>query len=410
MKIKIAFVQPSLPCEGGAEQVIYDLIMGLDRDKFDPLLVCLHELGGRGEKLRDQGVRTIEGVAHGNHNPINILRVASILRKERADVLYVTDAFHNVVVGRLAAVIARTPHTVLSFHSYDTREQRKESKLRRLLIGLSDRLVNPSFHQVIALAEDHREYLISTKWITAGKISVIHNGIDVQRYDSSASPEQSRAQFQLPLDRKLVGIIAGLRPCKAHDMFLKAAKIVVQQEPNVMFVVAGDGSERQNLERLTADLGLRDHVRFLGQVSEIPTLLRALDLSVLSSFSEAFPLTLLEAMSSARPVVSTNVGSVDEIVDDGVDGFLVPSGDVDRFAARILDVIRDDDLATRFGAAGRTKVLAHFTVDNMVRQTELLFESAFANRLSSRSRVAEVRSATPASGNASPYQSRTVER
>ena len=374
-KLTVVFVENTLPRIGGAEQVLYDLILRLDRTRFDPVLCCLHGLGELGEQLKRSGCRTYEHVAQGRFNPGNITRLAAILKKERADIVYATDACHNMVVGRLAAMVARTPQTVLTFHCYDTLLREGGPSFRNLLYKLSDRLLHPMFPRVIALAEDHKQYLSSVKRIPAAKISVIHNGIDAQRFTSGPSVQEARNSFDLPVDQHVVGIVASLRPCKAHEMFLKAAAKVREQAPDTLFVIAGEGPERQNLEALTGELGLASQVRFFGQVKDVPTLLRAFDVSVLTSYTEAFPLALLESMASERPVVATDVGSVAEIVEDGVSGFRVPFGAVDEFADAILKILSSPELARRFGEAGRKKVEELFTVNHMVRQTEAMFEA-----------------------------------
>jgi glycosyltransferase involved in cell wall biosynthesis len=156
-------------------------------------------------------------------------------------------------------------------------------------------------------------------------------------------------------------------------MFLKAAALTLQEAPHTFFVIAGDGPERNKLEQLARELGIVDQVRFLGVVANVPAILKTVDVSVLSSVHEALPLTLLEAMAAARPVVATDVGSVCEIVEDGVNGFLVPSGATEQFAQAVLRLLRDPDLARRFGQAGRKKVEQKFTVERMVSRCEALF-------------------------------------
>ena len=119
-KITIAFVENRLRLGGGSEQVVYDVIRGLDPNRFRPVLICLHELGELGESLANNGVKTYQSVAGHSLDPRNVFRLARILKDEKVDFLYVTDGFHNMVAGRLAAFLARTRESVLIFHSYDT--------------------------------------------------------------------------------------------------------------------------------------------------------------------------------------------------------------------------------------------------------------------------------------------------
>jgi glycosyltransferase involved in cell wall biosynthesis len=172
-------------------------------------------------------------------------------------------------------------------------------------------------------------------------------------------------------------------------MFLKAAALTLQEAPRTYFVLAGDGPERRKLEHLARELGIVDRVRFLGVVANVPAILKTVDVSVLSSVHEALPLTLLEAMAAARPVVTTDVGSVCEIVEDGVNGFVVPSGATEQFAQAILRLLRDPELARRFGQAGRHKVEQKFAVERMVRRCEALFAEWVASSGPSPTTVAE---------------------
>src|SRR5215471_420273 len=122
-KITIVIVENTLVRGGGSEQVLYDLIRGLDKQRFRPVLCCLYGPGELGERLRSEGYHVYQNIIHTKYDPRNVLKVASILRRERADIVCVTDAFHNMIVGRLAAFLARTPVSVIMFHSFDTRKQ-----------------------------------------------------------------------------------------------------------------------------------------------------------------------------------------------------------------------------------------------------------------------------------------------
>lgn len=372
-KITIAFVHHTVKRGGGSEQVLYDIINGLNPDKFRPVLCCLYGSGELGEQLRSQGCVTYQNLVETPTDPRNSMRIASILRKERADILFVSDAFHNVIVGRLAATQARTPISALIFHTFDTVIRQGASFTRRTMLEMTDKFMYPQFDHAIALAETHKDYLISTKHIPGKKISVVYNGVEPERFTTEVDVAAIRAELQVPDDAHVVGIVAGLRRWKAHDMFLNAAQAVLLELPNTYFIIVGDGPDRQRLEEMAQQLNIEDHVRFLGVVANVSQLLRVFDVSTLSSIHEALPITLLEAMAAERPVVATDVGSVCEIVEDGVTGFLTPSGDADRFAQSILRILKDPALGRAFGLAGRQKIEKQFTVERMVHQYETLF-------------------------------------
>jgi glycosyltransferase involved in cell wall biosynthesis len=349
------------------------VIRGLDSTRFRPVLICLHELGELGEALSRQGVTVHERVAGHSLDPRNVIRLAGILKSEQADFLYVTDGFHNMVAGRLAASLARTPQSVLIFHSYDTIIRKSLSPARRAMLGLSDRLFHPHFAHIVSLSKSHKEYLHTEKGIPRDKISIVYNGIDDDRYNLKRPAAEVRSKYGLPAKGQVVAMIAGLRRWKSHGMLLRAAVTVLRQAPDTVFVLAGDGPERERLERLATELGIDSNVHFLGRVENVPELLAAVDVSVLSSVHEAFPLSLLESMAASIPMVATDVGSVSEIVEDGVNGFLVESGAEAAFADGILRLVREPELARRLGANGRKKLEAHFTLRQMVSSCEALF-------------------------------------
>ena len=179
--------------------------------------------------------------------------------------------------------------------------------------------------------------------------------MEPEQFTTEVDVAAIRADLQVPDDAHVVGIVAGLRRWKAHDMFLRAAQAVLLESPNTYFIIVGDGPDRQRLEEMARQLNIEDRVRFLGVVANVSQLLRVFDVSTLSSIHEALPITLLEAMAAERPVVATDVGSVCEIVEDGVTGFLTPSGDADQFAQSILRILKDPALGRTFGLAGRQK-------------------------------------------------------
>lgn len=372
-KIKVAFVHHSLKRGGGSEKVIHDLIRGLDRSRFEPVLCCLYDPGELGDDLAGRGCRIYHNLISSPRDPRSIWRVRKVLQEEQIDLMYVTDGFLNMIVGRLAAFLARTPVSVLAFHSYDTIIRQGTKPLRRAALEVSDVIYHPSMHAYIALAESHKSYLIEKKRLRASKISVIYNGVDIGAYGQPIGTEAARHALGIPAGAAVVSIVAGLRRWKDHEMLLNAAGPILEEVPNAHFLIAGDGPERHRLESRARHLGIEARIRFMGVVADIPGLLAATDVVVLTSKHEAFPLSLLEAMAAGLPVVATDVGSVAEIVVEGDTGYIVPSGDPRGFASRVSQVLTDPALAARLGAAGRERVATVFTIERMVERTQELF-------------------------------------
>ena len=372
--LKAVFVTHSLPRVGGAEQVQYDLIRGLSQYGIDPVLCCLYELGEFGERLRDEGVETYENVIGRCYDPRNVFSIKRVLQKEQAEIMFSIDSFHDTLLGYFASRLAGVT-TVMGSHVFGElfSKAQKTGLARRLVLSAADRVTHSGFDCVIALDENHKRYLAEAKGVPLHRMKIVPNGIDQERFSVSISKSDARQQFGLPTDKPIVGIVASLSLCKKHDLFLRTAVAVLKQVPDAVFAIAGQGPERQNLESLGEELGIQDKVLFLGQVADVPTFLRSLDVSVLTSESEAFPLALLESMAAGLPVVTSDVGCIPAIVGEGETGYRVKFGDVEPFADRISQLLNDPALARKLGVNGRQRLNENFTLDHMVRNTASVF-------------------------------------
>ncbi len=175
----------------------------------------------------------------------------------------------------------------------------------------------------------------------------------------------------------VVGIVAALRSEKNHARFLRIARRVANELPTARFVIAGDGPERPRIEQQIAELGLTASVRMLGTVRNTPAVLSMLDLFALTSDNEASPVSILEAMSCQLPVVAPRVGSIPELVRPDQTGLLVDAEDEVAAAEAWLQVLRQPDLARRWGKAGRSHVLANGSLKSMTEGYEILISSLY---------------------------------
>ncbi|UBF26531.1 glycosyltransferase [Kovacikia minuta CCNUW1] len=173
---------------------------------------------------------------------------------------------------------------------------------------------------------------------------------------------------------RVVGSVGRLDAMKGHDILLRAIALI----DDVRVVILGEGEQRQSLEQLACDLGIRDRVDLPGWVDHPRAYLPAFDIMVLPSRSEGFPLAIVEAMLAARPVVATRVGSVAEAVTEGETGFLVEKNDVEGLASALKRLVNDPDLCVRLGQRGRGVAIAHFTAEQMTRRYEQIWQSVLA--------------------------------
>ena len=275
--------------------------------------------------------------------------------------------------GRLAAWYSRLPVTLSALHS--TGWPDTISRLNRLLTPLTDAF--------IAVADEHGRYLIEHERLPADRVRVIRNGVDVQRF--RPCPEvrmEVRRQLGLSDDARVCGIVAALRMEKNHLLFLRAAAMLRRQMPQAEFLIVGDGPERSKLENAASSEGLAEHVRFVGARNDVHRLLAAMDVFALTSDNEANPVSILEAMATGLPVVSTRVGSIAETVQENQTGFLTSPGDAEQIAACWHRLLEEPALALRLGAAGRRVVSDNWSLDQMVDGYQSLIEEIYQRRCS----------------------------
>jgi glycosyltransferase involved in cell wall biosynthesis len=197
----------------------------------------------------------------------------------------------------------------------------------------------------------------------------------IPRQDRNAA--DLRRELGIPSSAKLIGTIATLRPVKALDVLVATHALVLDRHPDTHLVLAGTGPSRTELERQVDSLGTSDRVHFLGHREQIGSILRALDVGVLSSDSEGTPIFVMECMAYGVPVVSTDVGGLRDLVEPGASGVLVPPQDPPRLAAAITDLLEDPQRAGRMAAASAAR-LSDLTLASVATRFARLYASRFA--------------------------------
>ncbi|GAB6166794.1 hypothetical protein JCM19992_27940 [Thermostilla marina] len=368
-RLKVMFVITCMPV-GGAETLLVELVRRLDRRRFDPEVCCLKYRGPLGELLaREIPVHT--GLLAHKYDVRVLPRLWLLMLRRRVDaVVTVGTGGDKMFWGRLAAFMARVPVICSALHSTGLPD--RVEWLNRRLAFLTDAF--------IAVAKPHGVYLAEHEGCPAQKVRVIPNGVDTDRFSPGPARGELLAEFGIEPGTPVVTIVAALRPEKNHELFLKVASRVLERLPRTHFLVVGDGERRDQLVDFARRLGLRECVHFLGTRSDIAEIWRISTVGVLTSHMEANPVSLLEAMACGKPVVAPRVGSIPETVHDGENGFLVPAGDVDAFAERIVAVLSDSQLAAKLGKNGREYVLAHWSIDRMIAGYQAMIEEIYRRK------------------------------
>ena len=290
-----------------------------------------------------------------------VLALAGILRRERIQVIHMHTS-HACALGGWAARLARVPARLISRRvDFSLRG----NPLRRLKYQWG-------VDRIVAISEGVKKVLVDDG-LDPDRIEVIHSGIDPRPFHPDDSGADVRRELGLSERAPVIGCVAHFADHKAHRDLVEAAVRVAAASPESRFLLVGDGELRPAIERQIKELGLEKHFRLTGFRTDVPRLISAMDIVVLSSRQEGMGTSLLDAMASAKPVVATRTGGIPEIVEDGVNGRLVPPRDPGAMAEALLGLIGSPDDRTRMGTAGRAKVLDRFSAHSMVSATEALY-------------------------------------
>ncbi len=301
---------------------------------------------------------------------ITFRRLVRRFREGRYDIVH-THTSKAGFLGRLAAeragvpIVVHTPHGNI-FHGYFSKVMtRAYVWMERHAARRTDRIIELTPGGV----EEHLAEDIGRR----DQYRVIFSGIDTSPYAKAiAGREETRRALGIVGDTPLVGGVGRLEPVKGFAYFVEAAERIAREMPNARFVLAGRGGEGDRLRKQAAPLG--DRFRFLGQRHDVPALMAALDVLVVPSVNEGMGRVLLEAGAAETPVVASRVGGIPDVVDDGETGLLVPPRDADALAGGVVELLRAPERLRFMGATAHAKVVPYFSLEEMVRRIENLYE------------------------------------
>ncbi len=363
--MKVAIIMDGLGL-GGAERQAVTSAIELRRLGVGAELVYYHPINEYSDMLTRESVPVAEIL---NRGPLRLGRVRAIaahLKRGRFDVAYSLQGTSSVW-GTISARLAGTRCVFAGF-----RGQACVGGLSRRVLGVLGRKVTGW----IVNAACVRDHIVGTMGADPQKVHIVPNGIAPASYESQLSRAEARRLFDLPDDSVAVGMVANLRPVKNHHMFLRVARRVVQTRPGVVFLAAGDGPMRAELESTASEYGLADRVRFLGRLKNVPDLLAACDLAMLTSVTEGLPNTVAEAQGASLPCVSTANGGAKEVILPGRTGFIVPVDDDVAMADRLVQLIDDPSARSEMGLRAAERIRQQFSPEMLGRRLIDLFERA----------------------------------
>jgi glycosyltransferase involved in cell wall biosynthesis len=382
--IRVARVIARLNIGGPAQHVIH-LTARLPRDRFESVLLAGREAPSEGNMLdlaARWGVQPIEVPGLGRRlSPTDDARSLAFLvrffRRFRPHVVH-THTAKAGAIGRLAARLTRVPIVVHTYHGHVFHGY--FSKPMTSIFLAVERVLARSTSRLLTVSESVKRELETYRVGVPDQILAMPLGLDLDRFlGSEGGGGELRRELGVGDDRPLVGIVARLVPIKLHEDFVAASALVAARVPRALFLVIGDGERRSELEALVRGQGLAERVRFLGWRRDLDHIYRDLDVVVLTSANEGSPVSLIEAMAAARPVVATRVGGVPDLVEAGVHGLLVRPGDPAATADAIVALVADPARRRAMGEAGRRRVRDVYSVDRLVSDVARLYAELLPN-------------------------------
>jgi glycosyltransferase involved in cell wall biosynthesis len=367
--IRVAYFGSEMSDAGGAERVNFQILTQLDRGRFEPRAIFLKGTGEIGRTLIQHGVPIeVIGLRRRSGFLWAFMRVYRELNCRPVDILFTGE---DRLCMAMAALLRRSkalPHYILCFHN------------TRLPSGVG-RLIHPLAVQsadcLVMLSERNKRFWQAYYNLPDSRIRIIPNGIPLQRL-APLNSKQRQAQRQLKglePDKFTVGLVTFFKNFKNLPGFVQVAHAVIAAGCEAQFALVGDGPDRPRIEQALDNWNMRSHFLLPGKVPDASQWYPLFDVALMtSSSSEAFPLTLIEAMACGLPVVATDVAGIPDIVVHGETGFLASPTELDRLADYVVQLARDSELRRRMGAAGRQRALAEFDTAVMVRRYAQLFE------------------------------------
>jgi sugar transferase (PEP-CTERM/EpsH1 system associated) len=361
MKTKILHVVLSLET-GGLENGIVNLVNKADPEKYIVDVLCLRELGTLAARIinpeskvifdgnRDHGIRTA------------IAKIMTTCKKGQYQIIH-SHGFTTMLTSYFAGKIMRVPLIINGEHGVLYDETIKQRWLQKFLFS--------RMNHNLTVSTDLKYDIKKRFNIKKDNFTPIINGVDTVKFSVNKGIGCSiKQQLNLSDDFLLIGSVGRLVEVKNYKSLIDAFSVTVKKHPSIHLVLAGDGTEKEALNKQVTDLNLQGHVHLLGNRDDIPNIMNALDIFVLPSFSEGLSNTLLEAMSCGTPVIASNVGGNSEIVIPDHSGYLYESDNIQQLSELLNRLVSAPDLIKKLSVQARQHILDNYSLQSMVDNYE----------------------------------------
>jgi glycosyltransferase involved in cell wall biosynthesis len=350
---------------GGAQEHVHNLLSRIDRSRYDVSVVSLSH-GRAIPRIERLGIPTL--VIDEPDDDAAAEALARYLVEIGPDVvhnhMHRAEVVGTRAVGVMAAAGHARPYVISTVHSSRVRSVEDRAQVAALTSEM-DRLIAVSKTIEAKIVEERSPAI---------PVSLVYNGIDLERYDHQEPCCTLREEYGMEPSARIVGVVARLEPEKGHQTLLEAWPQVLRRCPDAYLLLVGEGGQRAPLEDLARRLRIAHRVVFAGNRDDVPAVTAAIDVAVLPSYREAQGLVVLEAMALSRPVVATAVGGIVEMIDDGVTGLLVPPHEPGPLAAAVVRLLVDTPFADTLARRAHDMVHDRFCVELMVKAIEELYD------------------------------------
>lgn len=288
--------------------------------------------------------------------------LARAIRENRVDVLHVQSGY----LLQLAYLPARITGTRIVYTEHAKHALQNKKRLRRVV-----QLLGRRTDAVTTVSRNLKDFFVDDLGFDDEAVTVVHNAVDTERFRPEGESERGRS---IPSRPTIIGTVARMTEAKDHGNLLRAFSAVLKRDDDTLLALVGDGETRGDVERMVREYGLSERVLFLGRQERVPEFLRAMDVFVLPSKREGAPISVLEAMACGIPVVATDVGGVGEIIEDGVNGRVVPPQDHEALSDALCWLLDRPETMRRFAVSGPAEVRRRFSREALCRNYRTIYE------------------------------------
>jgi glycosyltransferase involved in cell wall biosynthesis len=348
----------------GVSTVLIYCFPKFDESRFNVKMYALKSPDAASRAVEAAGLH-MEYLNKSTLSPGTLGTFVDVIRRNKADLLHL-HGWTAANMGRLAGKITGTP-TIMHEHGVDPKFPSSQR--------FADRMLAPCTHTVVAVSQSVKDFLVKERSVPPEKIRVIYNGAPAENF-TPASPEkvaQAKEKLGIPGISPVVGTIGRIDTQKGLTYFLQSIPAILKAVPHAFFMIVGDGPRRSELAAEAESLGIGGRVIFTGHRSDIPLLQSMMDVQAFPSLWEGTPITLFEALSMGRTIVSTNVDGLGEILADGKNALVVEPHNAAGLAKGIIRALSDRELA-RALAFGAKEASSNYDIGHTVRNLESLYE------------------------------------